>query len=248
MPTEVLHHRNIQSALQALQRILSSQPSPEPVSLQLNAGQVFTIIQTQSKSSSVYSIECMCHFQATQNKLYIRIWNNLNTYIWIYMNIYEYIWIYMNIYEYIWIYMNIYEYIWIYMNIYEYNIYIYEYYEYASNSVWIPHNASQKGWRSAQLALEKLCLVSAAMLTMCSTITATRMLRQPKFRKITESLSKKGEPRPTSHWCKCKRYAPPYLPTIASDTTVDQLARVTRKVIECVKAHKHGSGGRRYCH
>lgn len=98
MPTEVLHHRNIQSALQALQRILSSQPSPEPVSLQLNAGQVFTIIQTQSKSSSVYSIECMCHFQATQNKLYIRIWNNLNTHIWIYINIYSYIWIYINIY------------------------------------------------------------------------------------------------------------------------------------------------------
>ena len=39
-------------------------------------------------------------------------------------------------------------------------------------------------------ALEKLSLVSAAMLTMCSTMTATRMLIHPKFRKMTDILSK----------------------------------------------------------
>ena len=38
------------------------------------------------------------------------------------------------------------------------------------------------------LALAKFTLVSAAMLTMCSTITATRMLMHPKFRKMTDTL------------------------------------------------------------
>ena len=141
MPTKLLHHRNIQSILQALQRTPSSQPLPEPVSLQftLKVRQVFIIIQTQSESSS-YSTLCMCHFQTKQNKS-------------------------------------------------KYTIYIYILF---LNTCQIPYEfPTQKGMtcRSAQLALEKLCLVSAAMLTMCSTMTATRMLRQPKFRKITESLS-----------------------------------------------------------
>ena len=42
---------------------------------------------------------------------------------------------------------------------------------------------------ASHLALAKFTRVSVAMLTMCSTITATRMLMQPKFRKMTETLS-----------------------------------------------------------
>ena len=38
-------------------------------------------------------------------------------------------------------------------------------------------------------ALLKFSRVSLAMIMMCSTMTATRMLMQPKFKKITDSTS-----------------------------------------------------------